>query len=210
MQTMIHKANFDYYEMFRDASRISERAAQTLQNALISGTVNQSELAEVKHIENEGDRLMHEAMRVLERAFITPLDFNDMVALLQSIERVTDAIDQVAQHFYMLHIHRSDSYIDELVDLLVKATYALSVLCDVLHEHKRSPERLREQIIAINRYEESADQVYLGAVHKLYDGATSALDVMRLQAIYTKLEDALDCCEDVADVVETVLVASDI
>ncbi len=201
------KSTTDYFEMFRKSAQIVARAAISMQHAFISGEVDKDELAEIKSIEHEGDALMHEALRQIEQAFITPLDQDAMLAILQALERVTDSIDSIARHLYMMHIRRSNQYIDQFVQLLVQATSAIQSLCNIFHDYERRPEAVRQYVLEINQCEESADAVYLDAMYELYGGEFEALDVLRLQTIYNKLEDALDCCEDVADIVEGILVS---
>lgn len=208
MGIMKRSSKGDYFEMFRTGAKIALRAAEALQQALRSQDINLEELQQIKAIEHEGDKHIHAALAEIEKAFITPLDTEDMVYVLRGIEAVTDAIDQVSQHIYMMHIHQTDVYIETFLDLVVQSTSALAALTQELHLYKSRSAALKDYVVQINAFEDQGDQNYMTAMHKLFDGSVEPFDILRLQSIYGQLENVLDCLEDVADAVEEIIISA--
>lgn len=197
----------DYFEMFHISAEIAQRAARALERALASGTVDMEELRAIKGIEHEGDTHVHRSLNEIEKAFITPFDPEKMMEVLRGIENLTDSIDQISQHLFMMRIQKTDPFIDKFVQLLLETTEKLVELTSAMHEHRRKHDVIKTAIVEINHIEDVGDQTYLQAVHKLYDGSFDAIDVLRLQTVYGQLENALDCCEDVADTIEGILIS---
>ena len=112
-------SGIDYFQMFTVGAEISLRAAQSLQIAFTDAVINMDELRNIKEIEHEGDRHVHASLKILEEAFITPIDQADLIDILKAIENVTDHIDYVAAHLYMLNITESDRYLQAFIDTLV-------------------------------------------------------------------------------------------
>lgn len=196
----------EYFDMFNTSAEIAQRAARALARALSSGEVNMEELRAIKGIEHEGDTHVHRCLDEIEKAFITPFDSEKMMDILRGIENLTDAIDQIARHLYMMRINKTDPFIDKFVQLLLQSTDHLVILTENIHDHKKHPDVVKKSIVEINHVEDIGDQTYLQAVYELYDGSKEAIDILRLQTIYDQLENSLDVCEDVADHIETILI----
>lgn len=206
MGRLIRRKPNDYFAMFSQGAAISQRAARALEHALSSGNVDTEEMRAIKEIEHEGDTHVHRSLDEIEKAFITPFDSEKMADIVRGIENLTDAIDQISRHFYMMRIQTTDPFIEKFVALLIETTDHLVNLTNNMHDHKRHPDIVKQAIIEINHVENIGDQTYQQAVYELFDGTKDAIDVFRLHTLYDQLESALDVCEDIADNIETILI----
>ena len=197
----------NYYDMFRESAAIALRAADTLHGSIAGSGLEEAALQRIKTIEHEGDLHVHRSRKELERAFITPLDSEDMLALLGSLEDITDAIDSIARTIYMTHTKQRLGYLESFSGLILDAVRAVVELAGLLGgKNKVTRDKMRELIIEVNRFEEQGDQTYLRALRDLFGGNVEAPDVLRLKTVYDQCEEALDRCEDVADRFEQILI----
>ncbi len=196
-----------YFDMFRESAAIALRAAEALHESIAGGVLEEAAQQKIKTIEHEGDLHVHRSRKELERAFITPLDSEDMLALLGSLEDITDAIDSIARTVYMTHTKQRLGYLESFSGLILETVRTVVEMTALLGDKSQvARDRLRELVIEVNRCEEQGDQTYLRALRDLFGGSFEALDVLRLKTVYDQCEEALDRCEDVADRFEQILI----
>jgi hypothetical protein len=199
---------FNYFEMFTQGAIISLRAAEALEIAFADHIINVEELRKIKEIEHEGDAHVHKSLRILEDAFITPIDQEDLMDILVSIEEVTDHIDYVAAHIYSLNISETDKYFDKFIVTMVSACQKMVELMQLIHDVKHlDTKALYKKINEINDLEEVADRNYSESLRELFTLEKDPIIVIKKKEIYQRMEDVLDRVEDTADAVEKILVA---
>ena len=200
----------DYFKLFETGIEISNKAAKALQSALSGSEINEAGIHKLKEIEHEGDKLVHDASNLISDAFITPIERPDMMNMVASIEALTDSIDDIANQIYMMHIEKKDETSDKFVDLIVKACEELSKLMDSFKQFKKNQTEIHKINILVNHIEEEGDALFTSAIRKLFDPAnpTDTFDIIRKQNLYNSFENALDCCEDVADIVESIIISN--
>jgi hypothetical protein len=199
---------FNYFEMFTQGAIISLRAAEALEIAFADHIINVEELRKIKEIEHEGDAHVHKSLRILEDAFITPIDQEDLMDILVSIEEVTDHIDYVAAHIYSLNISETDKYFDKFIVTMVSACQKMVELMQLIHDVKHlDTKAIYKKINEINDLEEVADRNYSESLRELFTLEKDPIIVIKKKEIYQRMEDVLDRVEDTADAVEKILVA---
>lgn len=200
----------DYYCLFEKGIEISSRAAQTLKRAFSGSLIDEEEIKQLKAIEHEGDKHVHECAKLISDAFITPIERPDMMELIAAIEALTDSIDDVGNQVYMMHITEKEKTAEQFVDMIDAACQELCKMMGVFKHFKKTQTELHEISIRVNHIEEEGDALFIGAMRSMYDPAEShdALDVMRRQSLYQTLEDSLDCCEDVADIMGQIIITN--
>jgi predicted phosphate transport protein (TIGR00153 family) len=157
---------------------------------------------EIKEIEHKCDFLTHEIIQRLNRTFVTPLDREDIHALARSLDDVMDAIDASAT---LIRLYRLDSVrfgARELARIITTCTDQVRLGLGALEQHKG----LATHAVEINRLENEADRLHQQAVSRLFDEEHDPLLVMKWKEALDFLEDATDRCEDVANVLEGVMV----
>lgn len=203
----ITRKNVDYFEMFDTGMSIALKASKKLQEAFSDGIINEEELRQIKDIEHEGDMHVHQCIKVIDVAFITPIDRTDIVEIVKSIENLTDSIDAIAARIFMLQITQADEYLVKFVSSLVLSCETLKEMMGELKQFKKNEKRIKECIIEVNRLEEVGDRTFTESMRNLFMCEKDAIKLVKQKDMYELLEDALDRAEDIADIVEKVIVA---
>lgn len=154
--------------------------------------------------ENAGDTKKHEMSAALARAFVTPVDREDLALISQNIDDVTDSIEEVLQAFYM---YRIQTVVPEAIDFAHRITECCTLMKDMLVEfvNFKKPQKLHELIVELSHREEVCDKLYSDATMLLADRCDNALDIISWREIYNRLENCADACEHVGDCVDMVV-----
>jgi uncharacterized protein len=157
---------------------------------------------EIKEVEHKCDFLTHEIIQRLHRTFVTPLDREDIHGLARSLDDVMDAIDACAAivRLYQIKVVRPDTR--ELTRIIVASTEQLVKALKALERRKG----VAEPAVEINRLENEADRAHQLAVRRLFEEEHDPIQIIKWKEILDFLEDATDRCEDVANVLEGVVV----
>ena len=203
----ISRKSVDYFEMFEKGMQIALKAALTLQSSFANGIINNSELKTIKDIEHEGDLHVHQCLKTIDVAFITPIDRTDIVEIIKAIECLTDSIDYIATHIHILQITEANEYLVRFVNSVVLSCEILNDLMTALKQFKKNQKKINECIIEVNRIEEEGDRTYVESMLRLFQDEKDAIQIIKQKELYQLLEDTIDFCEDIADLVEKVMVA---
>jgi uncharacterized protein len=157
----------------------------------------------IKELEHEGDRLTHELFTMISSTFVTPLDREDISGLASSIDEVLDFTDGVADRFLLFKINKPAPYMLELSKILLLASQQISQILIMLRK-KNNLHTLMEFCNTIKKYEHEADGIYRNAIAELFETNNNPIEVIKLKEIYENLEESLDKCQDVADIVEDI------
>jgi predicted phosphate transport protein (TIGR00153 family) len=158
---------------------------------------------EIYEAEQEGDMLTHELMRKLNKTFLTPIDREDIHALANKVDDVIDLVWAVADRTVLFKL---DSAPPEAVDLcktLLETTEYIIKAVGCLKDKKYS--YIQEYCIEINRLENRGDRIFRKALVKLFDNIKDPILVIKWKEVYEHLEEAHDTCEDVADILESII-----
>jgi uncharacterized protein len=179
-----------------------KRGARLLEEMLAPERPAWDKADQIKEVEHKCDFLTHEIIQRLHRTFVTPLDREDIHALARSLDDVMDAIDAAAA---LVRLYRLESVrfgARELARIISACTDQVRFALDGLEEHKG----LATHAIEINRLENEADRTHQQAVRRLFEDEADPIVVMKWKEALDFLEDATDRCEDVANVLEGVMV----
>lgn len=207
MGNMITRKNVDYFEMFANGISISLKAAQLLTTAFADDIIDERELAKIKEVEHEGDHYVHQSLKTIEAAFITPIDRTDIIEIVKGIENVTDCVDNISNHIYMMCITGSDCYMRDFISIVVTSCERLNELMIALKQFKKNPNNnIMDLIIEINRLEEEGDRIFQESMRNLFKYETDVLTIIKNKELYKLFERAIDSCEDIADMIEKVMI----
>jgi predicted phosphate transport protein (TIGR00153 family) len=157
---------------------------------------------EIKEVEHRCDFLTHEIIQRLNRTFVTPFDREDIHALARSLDDVMDAIDASAAFVRLYRIETVRPEARELARII-------TACADEVVKAMKALERLRgtaEPAVELNRLENEADRTHQGALRRLFEEERDPIAIMKWKEILDFLEQATDRCEDVANVIEAVVV----
>ena len=188
----------------RAAENILE-AAKALDALVADYTDVEVKVARIKHLEHEGDQITHQTFGLLSRTWITPIDREDIHALVTALDDVIDYIDAAAARLVLFKIPKPTPEVRELTKLIVQAVAAIGRAVALLGDMKNS-KAIIEACVEINRLENEADSVNRIAIGKLFEQEKDPINLMKWKEIYEVLETATDRCEDVANVVEQIVI----
>jgi len=157
---------------------------------------------QIRAIEEQADKVIHEIYALLNSTFITPMDPEDIHSLSSHLDDVIDGIEDSAHRIVSYRIEPIPSTVVELCRLVQSCGVALMKAFEALS--KGQP--LMEHCIEVNRLEEAADQLGRAAVADLFQNEKDPIRVIKLKEIYEFLEQTTDYCEDVADTLQNLQV----
>ncbi|MDR2295234.1 MAG: DUF47 family protein [Clostridiales Family XIII bacterium] len=195
-----------YYEAFVEMVGYSCEAAQFLKKVLHSFDPNElaEQMRSMHEIEHSGDLARHVMTKKLAREFITPIEREDIMAMAEAIDNVTDKIEDVLMRIYIFNIPEIREEAKKITDVIVRSCETLREALLEFHNFRRS-KTLHEKIILVNQLEEEADSIYTTGVRTLYREKGDPMLVQAWYETFQFLEDCCDACEDVADVIESVM-----
>lgn len=194
-----------FFEMFADLARRVTAAARLLDKALADPQNLGTYVTAIKDLEHEADVITHGVIERIHKVFVTPIDREDIHLLAQELDDVIDMIDGCARRASMFQIREVKAGGRSLAEVLVRATEAIEWAVTSMKQPKIVEARSRE----IKRLEEEGDALYNAAVGELFAGSPDALDVIKWKELYDTMERALDQCEDVANVLESISIKHD-
>ena len=191
-----------FFEDFAAISNELCKGAALLEEMLAPDRPLAEKAAAIKEVEHRCDQIVHDALQRLHRTFVTPIDREDIFALLRALDDVIDDIDASAD---MLRLYRIESVrpaARELARLITASTRQVHRGLAALDTR----EGVSEVVAEIGRLESQADAVYATAVGDLFDRERDAIAIFKWKEILDMLEGATDRCKDVATAIEGILV----
>jgi len=192
-------------KFFSDFTALADRivsGATLLERMLASDPPSWDTALQIKQIENECDALTHSLIQRLNSTFVTPIDREDIHALATSLDDVMDAIDAasgVLRRYRMASLRYGAR---ELASLTWQATMQVKVAVEALERR----DGVHDRAVEVNRLENAADDVHDEALRRLFEEERDAITLIKWKEVLDLLEEATDRCEDVANVLEGVVV----
>lgn len=158
----------------------------------------------IKQIEHRGDTIVHDIFEELNKAFITPIDHEDISKLATSFDDVLDYIDGTSIRLVLYEIKKPEENMIKLAEIIVKQAKELDLALKGLRNIK-NPQEIEKRCIEVNRLENFADDIYKRSVAELFK-RQDAIEIMKLKEVYERLEFATDKAEDAANVISDIVV----
>ena len=195
-----------YFENFIESTKLSKKAADYLVQCLQNYNPEKIEemIKEMHEIEHSADKKKHEMNEALAKAFVTPVDREDLDMLSHNLDQVADYIEDVLQKFYIYNIEVIDEFAITFAKNIVKACELLCELMNEFENFKRS-KRIKALIIELNDIEEECDNLYLTSMRALTKSSTDVLLIISWRKIFDCLELCADACEHVSECVGSVI-----
>jgi len=198
------KSDRSFYEAFgQHAARIVEAGklvAQILREPQRSPEISKA----VKTAEEAGDKITHETIARLHKTWITPIDRADIHSLISALDDVLDLIEAVSERVALYEVKSLPDFVVKVGEVLEQATQAVNKAVLLLPQVKQ-PKEMLDLCIEINRLENEADKSYRHALATMFNGSYDAIEVMKWRDIIDNLEAATDRCEDVANILEGIV-----
>lgn len=193
-----------FFDLFEQATAVAVAGAESLQAML--GDIPNAEAYRVKiaDLEHQGDSIIHETMEKLNRTFVTPIDPEDIRAIASRLDDVIDFTQGAAERVVLYRVTSSNPAAVELAEVLVSVTREAQRVIVLLRDLKNQRDIMRH-CIEVNRLENVGDHVYRQGLGRLFE-AGDLTDLIRWKEIFEQVEQAIDTCEDLADVIESLVV----
>jgi hypothetical protein len=195
-----------FFERFEQSAKNAHQGAQLLRDLLHDFTDVPAKVQAIKDLEHANDRVTHELGDLLNRTFVTPLDREDIHLLSSRLDDVVDLADALAHRvmLYRLQSIRPDA--QGLADVLVEATGMLKEVVGHLREIRKNRDRILHACVEVNTYENDGDRLYHHGLAELFESGTPPIEIIKWMDIYAMLENNIDKCEDVANVIEAIVI----
>ena len=191
-----------FFDDFVQMAELIDRGAHLLEEMLAPDPPLWDKADEIKEVEHRCDHLTHQVIQHLHKTFVTPLDREDIHALARSLDDVIDAIDDSAAVIRLYQISQVRQDARDLSRIISASTE--QVKCAMQALGKR--EGISACAVEINRLENEADRAHQAAVRRLFDQERDPIQIIKWKEILDFLEIATDRCEDVANLLEGVVV----
>jgi uncharacterized protein len=192
----------EFFVLFTQASSNARDIARALVELLDEWPDNQEKLRDIRELEHEGDRLTHAVIDLLNRTFVTPFDRDDMYRLASVIDDVCDHVDEAADNIDAYEVREVPEKARLQGEVIYRAASRLHEAVELLEGFKDS----KRQLAALRELEDEGDRLSREAIADLFRSGADPLMIIRWKDIHEQLEEAVDACENAADVLEAILV----
>jgi predicted phosphate transport protein (TIGR00153 family) len=192
----------EFFSLFSQASGNAREISRALVELLEGWPDSREKLRDIRELEHEGDRLTHEVINLLNRTFVTPFDRDDMYRLASVIDDVCDHVDEAADNIDAYEVSDVPQKAMQQAEVIYRAASRLHEAVELLEGFKDS----KRQLVALRELEDEGDHLSREAIADLFRSGADPLMIIRWKDIHEQLEEAVDACENAADVLEAILV----
>jgi predicted phosphate transport protein (TIGR00153 family) len=192
-----------YFALFIQMTVYISAAARELKEMLADKDHEYAEyVRRIKGLEHACDELTHSISTKLNKSFITPFDREDIYMMSTALDDIVDLINGGARSIIDFDIHEIKDYANDFADVIVRMAEQLREVVATLEK----PKNITQRLVEIHRLENEADDIYHAAISELFNGEHDPLTVLKWKEVYEKLEAAVDRCENVANIIESVVI----
>src|SRR5688572_29564198 len=192
-----------YFDLFTQMTLYISAAARELKEMLADKNRDYEEYAQrIKGLEHACDELTHNISTRLNKSFITPFDREDIYMMSSALDDIVDLIDDAARAIIIFDVQEITDYARDFADVIVRMAEQLKEIVSTLQR----PKNVTQRLVEIHRLENEGDDLYHAAIAELFHDPPDALTVVKWKEIYEKLEAAVDRCENVANIIESVII----
>ncbi len=194
-----------FFEMFVEQADAAVEAAEMLADLVKDFTDLNAKVMKMNKIEHKADEIAHRIAEKLNSTFITPLDQEDIHALASALDDIVDYIDATFERMMLYKIKEPTEDFAVLATILLRAVEETRLGVSELDKFKKKPSAMKQCWIEINRIENQGDSASRAALAKLFETETDAVEIIKWKEIYEHIETAIDKCEDVANILEQIV-----
>jgi len=191
-----------FFDLFDQQAAHITRAAALLHEMVHNFADARAKTHQIKEVEHQGDQITHEIVKRLNTTFITPIDREDIHALATRLDDVLDYIEAAAERLVVYRIKEPTSACRAMAEVIVKTTAAMVLAIKCL---RTMDPGFHEHAVEVNRLENAADNLLRDSLAALFDEQGDPIEVIKWKDIYETMEIVTDRCEDVANVIEGII-----
>ena len=194
-----------FFELFSQHADLCVKGAKEMVSLMTNFDDLENRVHAIEGIEKEADKVTHATIEMLHKTFITPIDRDDIHQLITRMDDILDLLEDAAQTISLYDIKVITPEAKRLAELCLACAEKVRLAVSLLHNMDNSPQ-IREYCHEIDRLESDADHVMRAAMSKLFRDEPDVRTLIKLKAIYEILETVTDRCEDVANIIEGIIV----
>jgi uncharacterized protein len=188
----------EFFDLFTQAAANAREIARLLVELVDDWPQSRQRLQDIRNAEHEGDRLTREVINLLNSTFVTPFDRDDMYRLASVLDDICDHIDEAADDIDAYEVQEIPDAARQQADVIYRAAGLLYEAVELLEGFGDTS----TQLLALRELEDEGDRLVRGAIAELFRSGKDPITVIRFKDIHEQLEEALDACENAADVLE--------
>ena len=192
-----------FFDLFEQLAEILRNASGLLVEATEHVELLPERAKQLERLEHDGDQITHELMTRLNRTFITPIDREDIHELATALDDILDLVEATTEQFILYKVASMAPAATKLAQVIQQQITEIHRVMPKLR-HMRH-EHIMEHCVEINRLENVGDRLLRDSIAALFNGTPDPLVVIKWRDIYTLLESATDKCEDVANILEGIV-----
>jgi len=197
------KSDVNLLHLLTQSAENTLNAALVFREAMTGNESPSNYVRPLRDLEKNGDNITRQILRELDKVFVTPLDRADIITLATKIDDVMDGIEATIARFDYLNVSATDDVMRQFAEVLVASCDHMLSAFKLLEQKKF--QQIRAHTVEINDLENEADRLMREGIRVIFTNPTDPYQDFRLKEIYERLEETTDCCEDVADILDSVL-----
>ncbi|HLU65527.1 MAG TPA: DUF47 domain-containing protein [Kofleriaceae bacterium] len=193
-----------FFDFFEEHARLTVNGTSEFQSLVSSGANIEAKAKRIKEIEHETDVITHRCVEALHTVFITPIERDDIHRLITRMDDIMDFVESASERIVLYEVQKMTPEVVDLADTLYRAAKEVEEALKGLRDLKH-PQRILDKCVDINRLENEGDAILRRALARLFRDEKDPITVIKWKEIYENLESATDRCEDVANIIEGVV-----
>jgi uncharacterized protein Yka (UPF0111/DUF47 family) len=194
-----------FFDLFEQMGETLANAARLLDEFMTNYTDIQNRATQIHNVEHSCDHLTHEAIQKLNRTFITPFDREAIHELVGRLDDVLDRLDEAVDRMVVYRIPHPTDDARQLARVLLKATGVIQSILPLLRNMKEK-QVILNRCLELHALEAEGDRIERHGLAALFEGKLDAIDIIQWKDIYADLEEAVDRCADVANIIESIVI----
>jgi uncharacterized protein len=192
----------EFFDLFEEAATNTVRAADLLDQMLRNYPEKADLARDILICEQEGDRITHDVIQRLNNTFVTPIDREDILLLASALDDIIDLTEEVADYLGLYKIEAPMEQAQRLAHILLQSTRQIAEAMPRMRDFRD----INHYTVEVNRLENDGDRIVREAVASLFEGGIDPRVVIRWKDLFERLEEAIDACETVANVLEGIVI----
>jgi len=193
-----------FFDLFEELAAKIEEGVKFFLAMVQKYEYSDENIARLKQIEHEADIITHTTYEKMHKTFLTPLDREDIYALVNKMDSVIDMIEAAAMRLNLYKVKETSEAIIELAKILDKSVNKIKIIVHGMRDMKNARQIL-DACVEINTLENDGDVVLRMTIARLFDEEKDVFELIKWKEIYERLEEAIDVCEDVSNIAEGIV-----
>jgi hypothetical protein len=195
----------NFFDLFDKQVDCTLEAAKIFKNAVNKSIVDEEDIKKIQNIEHDGDKTSYNIISQLNDTFITPFDRGDIHSLTKELDDIIDMIYTIMNRMNIYKIKGANKNLVDFSLVIEESVIAVASAVKALRDIK-NPKSILDSCLEINRLENVADKMRNSVLQELFENEKDPIEIIKLKEIYEDAEDVLDVCEEVAHIIESIIV----